>query len=787
VSSLDRKLLRDLWRLRLQALAIALVIASGVALMVMALTTTESLEATTKAYYERARFADVFARLKRAPDSLEARIAAIPGVRVAETRIVESGLLDVAGYREPVVATLVSLPKSGPQRLNALVLRTGRLPAPGRLREAVVGEPFAEAHHLRPGDTIGAVLRGRHVVLRIVGTALSPEFVYAIPPGGLMPDDRRFGVIWMGRDELAAAFGLKGAFDDVSLALSPGQRPQPVIARLDALLGRYGGTGAYDRAEQVSNWFLSNEIAQQKNMSRLMPAIFLGVAAFLTNMVMARLVATERREIGLLKAFGYGGGAIGWHYAKLVLAIAAGGIVLGAVLGAALGNWNTRLYREFFRFPFLLYQPGPRSFAIAAAVSLATSLAGGMGAVRRAVRLPPAIAMQPAPPAVYRRSRLGPAALGRFLDGPSRMIVRRLLRWPLRAFLASAGLALSVGVLILALQWADAVNALVETHYERGQRQDATITFTDLRPRGVLADIRHLPGVLAAEPFRIVPARLARGRAEQREPVTGVPADARLAPVHDVAQGTIDMPADGLVLSRQLAGLLHAGIGDPVRVQLLEGRRAVLTVPVVRLFDTYIGKPAYMNLAALNRRMGDGSVLSGVHVTLDEPRRAAFLARLRTLPGIAAIQFRRAAIDTFHRTMGETIDIFLGFFIGFASALSVGVIVNAIRIALSERERELATLRVLGFSRAEVAYILLGEIGLLVWIAIPLGGGAGTLLAWYFGKAFETELFRVPPVIYPSTYGSAALIMIATAGIVAAWLRRHLDRLDMIAVLKTRE
>jgi len=787
MTSLDRKLLRDLWRLRAQALAIALVIASGVALLVMALTTTAALQATTDAYYERYRFADLFATVRRAPDPLIHEIVAIPGVRTAETRIAETAMLDVPGYREPIVGQLLSLPKHGPQLLNALALRSGRMPASNRPDEVVVSEPFAEAHHLRPGNTLGAILRGRKRTLVIVGTALSPEFVYEIPPGGLMPDDQRFGVLWMGRDALAAAYGLKSAFNNVAIGLMRGVKPEAVIPRLDLLLAPYGGTGAYARAEQVSNWFLRNEIAQQKTMSRLMPTIFLAVAAFLTNMVMARLIATERREIGLLKAFGYGGFEIGWHYAKLVLVFSAIGIVLGAALGAALGDWNTRLYAEFFRFPFLLYRPGPESFAIAALVSLAASLAGGLGAVARAVRLSPAIAMQQAAPPVYRRGWLAHTIFARALDEPSRMIVRRLLRWPLRAFLASAGLAMSVGILVVALQWIDAIDSLVQTYYVQGQHQDATVSFADLQPNATIAAIRRLPGVLAAEPFRIVPARFMSGTRDEREPVMGVPQSAELSPVHDVEAGPIGVPPDGLLLSRTIADLLNVRIGDPVTVHLLEGRRQSVTLPVARIFDTYIGKPAYMNLAALNRLMRDGRVLTGLHVTVDAPARAAFLARLKTIPDISAIQFRKTAIDTFYDTMGGTILIFVGFFIAFATVLSVGVIYNSIRIALSERARELATLRVLGFSRWEVAYILLGEIGLLTWLAIPLGCAIGAVLAWYMASAFESELFRVPLVIPDSTYGKAALITLATAIACAAVLRRRLDRLDLIAVLKTRE
>lgn len=787
VSSLDRKLLRQLWSLRAQVLAIALVIASGTALLVMALTTIESLQETTAAYYERTRFADVFAQTKRAPDSLGRDIARIPGARLVETRIVEGAILDMAGYAEPVVAQVISLPDIGPQLMNALVVRSGRLVDPTRPDEVVVSEPFAEAHRLKPGDSFDAVLRGRKRTLQVVGTALSPEFVYAIAPGGLMPDDERFGILWMGRDALAAAFDLQGSFNSVTLSLLPGADARDVIRRLDGMLAPFGGVGAYGRPDQTSNWFLESEIAQQKNMSRIMPTIFLAVAAFLTNMVMARLIETERREIGLLKAFGYGNLSIGWHYAKMVLVIGALGILIGSLAGAWLGHWNTELYTQFYRFPFLLYRPGPAGFVIAGAISLGAALAGSLVAVRRAILLPPAEAMLPPSPPLYRRSWASRTALSGALDEPSRMIVRRIVRWPVRAFLASLGLAMSVAVLIMALQWVDAIDSLAETTFERGQHQDATIAFSDLQPIKVIGDFERLPGVLAAEPYRHMPARISHGHLVERQGIIGIPPGAVLSPVFDVERGRIDVPPDGLVLSRKLAELLEVEAGDTVVVEALEGVQRRENVPVVQIFETYIGKPAYMDMAALNRMAGDGRVASGLHVRVDAQSRSMLLARLKDLPVVAAVLFRHDAIDTFHKTMGETILIFIGFFVVFSMTLAVGVTYNSIRIALSERARELATLRVLGFSRWEISYILLGEVGILTWIAIPLGAVIGFGLAWYMTSAFETELYRVPLVLRDATYGKAALIVLAAALGCAAIVRRRLDRLDLIAVLKTRE
>lgn len=764
-------------------LAIALVVASGAALLVMALTTIQALQDTTDAYYQRSRFAEVFAQARRAPERLLRQISEIPGVAVAESRIVRGAILDMPDFNEPVIGQVISLPAPGPQLHNTLVVRSGRLPEPSEPDEVAVSEPFAEAHELVPGGTFDAILGSQKRRLRVVGTVLSPEFIYSISPGGMMPDDQRFGVLWMDRSSLSAAFDMDEAFNSVTLSLLLGADSKTVIARLDTLLAPYGGHGAYAREDQISNWFLQSEIRQQINMSRIMPTIFLAVAAFLTNMVMARLIQTERREIGLLKAFGYGNWAIGWHYAKMVLAIASIGVLVGWALGAWLGHWNTTLYANFYRFPFLLYRPSPQAFLIAAAVSLAAALAGSLTMVARAVRLPPAAAMVPPSPPTYSRT----SAKLVILDEPTRIIRRRIMRWPLRASFTTLGLAMSVAVLVVALQWRDSVDLLARTVFERSQHQDATIIFSEIEPRRAEIDFGHLPAVLATEPFRSVAAEISNGRHVEREGIVGLPADASLSPIYDNSGRVVVPRSDGLVMASKLAELLDIKVGDSVRVQVLEGARPRVELAVVQTFETYIGTPLYMEINALNRLMKDGRVVSGVHVALDVAERETLLMKLKELPGITAILFRQAALDTFFETMGETILIFIGFFVAFSVILSFGVAYNSIRIALSERSRELATLAVLGFSRWEISYILLGEIGLLAVAALPVGCGIGYLISWYMSAAFETELYRVPLVIEPATMGEASLIASATVIACAAFVRKRLDRLDLIGVLKTRE
>jgi putative ABC transport system permease protein len=787
LTALNRKLARDLWRIRGQVLAIALVMASGVGVLVMSLSAIEALEETAIAYYERYHFAHVFARVKRAPEHVVEAIRRIPGVHVVETRIVHAAVLDIAGFDEPVIGQLVSVPERGDPLLNRLALRQGRLPSAAAPDEAVLSEPFANAHGLAIGGTLRAVINGHWRELRIVGTALSPEYVYTIGPGALMPDDRRFGVLWLSRRSLEAAFDLDGAFNDVSLELVRGTSREEVIRKLDRLLSRYGGIGAYAQADQMSNWFLMNEIVQLRTLAGILPVIFLAVSAFLTHMVLGRLIAVERSEIGLLKAFGYGNRAIGWHYVKLVLAIGVLGVLIGWCVGFWLGRHNTQTYAEFYHFPFLLYHPGPRPFLLAAAASLAVALLGALAAVRRATLLSPAESMRPPMPPLFRRARLGGRFFDRWLEQPTRIVLRQLGRWPLRSLLTSTGLGMSVAVLVISLQWLDAINLMVDVYFLQAQAQDVTVGFAETRSQAAVRNLRALPGVLDTEPMRVVAAKFRAGPREEREGIQGVPARQRLYHVYDAAGHAVTLPPEGLVISTMLAKLLDIKRGDRVTVEVLEGRRPTTELPVVGLFETYIGSPAYMEIHALNRLMREGPSVSAAHVRIDSLHRAEFLSELKTVPQISWIALKQAAVVTFHETMARTLLIFVSFFVAFSCTLAFGVAYNGARIALSERGRELATLRVIGFTRAEISYILLGETAALLLLAIPLGCAFGHVLARLVASAFETELYRVPFVVEPSSYGWAIVVGVVATTASALLVRRQLDRLDLIAVLKTRE
>jgi putative ABC transport system permease protein len=788
MTALHHKLLRDLWLLRGPAVAIGLVMACGIATFVMSLSVLSTLYRTRAAYYDRFRFADVFAPVKRAPDAMAARLAEIPGVLNVETRISELVNLDLASLAEPATGRLLSLPDRGEPRLNALFLREGRWPEAERSDEALISDGFAAAHRLHPGATVRAILNGRRQDLRVVGIALSPEFVYQIRPGEIIPDDRRFGVFWMRRRALEAVFQMEGAFNEAVLKLTPAANEREVIRRIDALTAPYGATGAYGRRDQSSHKFVSNEMNELRGMAMVIPAIFLIVAAWLLQVVMSRLIGTQREQIATLKAFGYTGREVGVHYLQLVLVIAGLGTLLGIGVGAWLGRGVAAIYVRFFHFPSLHFQLDGRVALAATAISSLAAVLAVSRPIRQAMRLPPAVAMRPEMPLAFGATWLESWLPFRRAPVDVRMILRYLSRRPGRTALTCLGLSLALAVLILGSFMLDGLNYVMESEFNVSQRQDLSLTLVEPTNRRVVGDVRHLPGVRSVEPYRSVAVRLRSGPRERLVGLMGLPTNSRLFRIADVDRKVRALPISGLVLSERLAQTLSVRPGDAVTVEALEGKRRIRELRVASLVADFQGQAAYAPLEDVHRLMQESDAVTGVFVAFDAARTGELYAELKKTPRLVSATMKGAALASLRETIVANILKMRAFNVAFACIIACGVAYNSARIALSERSRELATLRVIGFTRGEIARILLGELGLLTLAAVPLGIVLGHILADLVIRiAYDTELFRIPLVISRWTDAFAASVLLASSGASGWLMSRRLARLDLVAVLKARE
>lgn len=785
--AIDRKAVRDLWSIKGQAIAIALVIASGVGTFVMSLNTLESLQNSKELYYEKYRFAHVWSHVKRAPMSLVRRIEVIPGVSQAYPRVVVDVTLDVRGMVEPAVGRLISIPEQRTPMVNDLHLRKGRWIEPHRDGEALVSEAFAVSHHLEIGESVTAVINGRRQKLTVVGVVLSPEYIIQIHGANLLPDDRRFGIFWMGYEQLASAFNLDGAFNDVAITLSRGASEPEVIQRLDDLTKPYGGRGASGREDHVSHRYISDEIRQLRSLGLIAPSIFFSVAAFLLNVVLTRLIGVQREQIAALKAFGYTKLQVGLHYIKLVLLISLAGTALGIVVGSMLGRSLTEMYTTLYRFPVFGFEWNASVVMGALLISSAAAVAGTLLAVRRAVALPPAEAMRPEPPAVYRPTLLDRSGLGQFLPQAARMIFRELERKPIKAAMSCVGISMAVAILVLGAFTMDSINYIMNFQFTLSQRQDLLVTFAEPTTAGALYELQHLPGVVCCEPIRSTATRFYFRHRMRRVGIIGLNPDGRLYRLLDERERLVSVPRDGLLLSTKLAELLDVRLGDRVLVEVLEGEQPIREVPVSAMVTEYGGTNAYMDAGAMHRLLREGETLTGAFLSVRRDQMEDMYRALKNTPRVAGVTIKEASVKSFHDTIAENLGRIRFFNILFAVVIAFGVVYNSARISLAERSRDLATLRVIGFTRAEISAILLGELAVVTLAAVPLGLVVGYLFAAWAVLGLDTEVYRVPLIIERATYGFAVVIVLAGAAVSGLLVRERLDHLDLIAVLKTRE
>ncbi len=784
--ALDRKLLRDLGRIWAQTLAIALVLGCGVMVLVGAQATQATLLQSQAAYYERHRFADIFATMTRAPRDVVAAAALIPGVAQAEGRIGFQAVLDIDGMNEPATGRILSLPASG-AALNLPLIRQGRLPNPERADEVALSEPFAQAHGLVPGNRFRGVFNGQLRELTVTGWVLSPEFIYTMAPGAMMPDDRRYGVIWMNEAAAATATDMEGAINEIALRLTRDADMAAVIAALDQLLDPYGGGGAYGRDRQLSHAFLAGELSQLGAMAAFMPPIFMVVAAFLVNMVLGRLIATERPQIGLLKALGYGRRQIAAHYLKLALLIGVVGVLGGWAFGWWIADAMIGLYGDFFRFPFIIRNWGTQSLVISALLGMATALLGGLRAVWAALKMPPAEAMQPPAPPRFARG-VADRLLSRVrLRQTTMMIFRSIIRWPGRAAITLFGVAASVGVLVMSYFIFDAVEQLGDSVFQQANRQQVTVMLAAPQTEQAVQDALTLPGVLRAEAAYAMPVRAVNGHRNRLTALQGHYPDTELARLVDDAGRVVSLPAEGVVLSQMLARALDIGPGQYLRLEMLAAPRLVLNLPVVEVIAQGMGQEVHISAMALFAAMDSVAQVNMIHLAVQSDLMQDLNAAIKQTPAIAGLADWAEVRAQFDATLSENLLTMVAIYTLIGVLIAVGVVYNAARIQLSERSYELASLRVLGFSRAEVAYVLVGEMMLLTALAIPLGWGLGYWLALGLVDAMSTDMFQIPFHITRRTFALAALaVFLAALGSVLV-VRRRLDRVDLATALKARD
>jgi putative ABC transport system permease protein len=787
---LDRKLLRDLWKSKGQVLAVSAVILCGIASFVSVSSAYRNLKLTRDTYYRQYRLADFWINFERAPNTAVFRIEAIPGVRQARGRIVQDVNLDLEGDDEPKIGRIVSMPDRPRTVLNDIHLTAGRYFSGDALDEVILSDRFAKANRLTIGDRIRATINTRKETLRIVGTALSPEYVYMIRNGQeFLPNDKGFAVLFVKETFAEMILDMREACNEIVGTVDDARRLDVILDQAEKALEPFGVFAKIKRADQISNQFLSNEIKGLGVSAKITPNIFLGVAAMILAILLSRMVKRERTEIGLLKAYGYDNISIMSHYLKFALTVAIAGWIGGVLAGNWLSYYMIRLYQEFFQFPLLAHRNYAGVIGFGLATALLSGAFGASFAVWRVLHISPAQSMQPEAP------RLGGAILieriawlWRRVSFSWKMILRNMARYKVRAALTILGVTIATAILLFGRFMGDTVDRLMDHQFREMQRQDMKVTFEAERGKAAAYDLARLEYVERVEPLFEYPFEIRHGWRKKELLITGFEPGARLLRLRNEQGEPLDVSRDGLILTQRTMAELDLRPGDAVEIKPLMGKvRKSRTVVVRPAVSQYLGMAAYMNIEQLSRLADESLAMNGALLRVDRGRERALSRKLKDVPAVGAVVIKHEMLKAFEKTLARNMQVMNTIMLVFAGVIAFAIIYNSTSITIVERNRELASLRVLGFTREEVGRIVFRENWLLSIFGVFFGIPLGLVLCRVIIVFYNNDLYQLPFYIRSTTFLWTAA-SIAVFVLIANWTsRRRISGLDMVEVLKSRQ
>lgn len=763
---------------------LSLVTAVGIASLVMSRSGYLSLQQSKEESYRKLNFADLSIPLVRIPRSAMTILENHPNIQLAECRVSDNGQVLIPKENQVIHARFHSLERSN-KSINATKLMEGQFPRLQALNDALVSDAFAQAWKISPGEQVHVLLRGRKLRLRIAGIVRSPEYVYQAGSATSIPEDRLFSVWWLHPQLLSNLSQMQSSCNEVLLILKNPNTEKDFENFLEQKLKPFGYTFFVPRKRQISNYFIESELQQLRGMAIFIPLIFLSITLFLLNITMARVILTQRESLGTLCAFGF------TRVALIVQTVVFGVLCLvpGLLLGLLAGHWLSkeifRIYLLFYRFPEAHFQFDIQSTILSALLCLATGVAGSIFALGHLLRKTPAEILHPRPPEQTRRLPFENSRFFQKLDLGTRMSLRNLMRRPFQTLVTTAGLSISLALLLFAQFQRTAITRLIEQQFEETQKQTHTINLTRSLPHSVLPSLRHhLPSGLLEGHTQLPVVLQFKGATRELELVLTHQEQilrSEKLPEQNLRSTT------GVKISKSLADALDIKQGDRIKITTREVFPQQIMLQVTDFNENLMGYTAQMtrnDFQELTKQTTYFNLILYRGTTRTELNSEDLISRF---PQISSVLSKSFAKKTFAKTVSENIGTFQFYMIIFSLIIALGVLYNNSRIQFAERLAELSLLRAVGFSVREISSLFWKDYLILVFISIAPGLWLGRILVRWIIRSMETEMFRIP--IFFSKEMDIAAVLYLFLGVLCAilFIQPSLRKIPFIVALKERE
>ncbi len=784
-----RKMLRDIRSQKGTYMACVLIMVIGLMTLNLFSIGYENFSISRDSYYASMQFADGFAHIKGMPVSELEKLEAIDEIRQVEGRLVKDARIVGADGGESAYLRLVSFQLEN-EGLNRFELLSGSI-GNTEMNDVILDSKYYDTNGCEPGDVISLAVEGRVVDVTVRGSGRSPEYIYALRTDqDLYPDPERFGIAFVPYDTMKTILRAGQSVNDVSFILADGYDYKDAEHVIRAMLEPYGLLDLRSREDQKSHLLLTSEIDGMKGMAVAMPVVFLGVAAMIMVIMLKRLVEKQRGQIGVFKAFGLTDGQILIHYLGYALVIG----VLSGIFGIAVGNAMvvpfTRMYQTMFNMPLVMPEFSYKYAVISLFLATLFSLAAGYGGVKAILRIEPAEAMRPPAPAQSKGTIVeNMKFLWSKMTIISRIAVRNMFRNKGRTGFVFIGVMLTYA--ILGMPWAmkENMDIMIYDQFDTVTVYDMKVDLsTPVLRRNAVSEIMQSSEVDYAESLMEVPALLYHHGAKEAVSVLGIEADSQLYHLYGENGELLQLPDQGMILSDQLAEKIDAQEGDLILVKSPYARwpKETISVQVVKIIPQYLGLNAYMDENALSALLDQPDFATSVIARTDMSGVEAVRARFDESSQVFGVNASEELMDKYGEMM-EMMGAMLGMFVVIGILCGFSIVYASSMITLSERNRELASMLVIGLNYSEVKRVLYLEQWYTACAAFVLGMPLLRGLVKSMSVMMANDVYTMPTKVSALTFLSAAILTTGSI-LMAQWqLGRKVEEIELVKSLSIRE
>ncbi|BCZ44916.1 ABC transporter permease [Clostridium gelidum] len=784
---LFRNLLRDIKKSKGQFISILIIVVLGVTFYTAINSAFKNLSNSSSEYYSEYRLADIWVDLYSAPMGIKEKVDSIPNVKTATGRIIKDASINI--LEENATLRFITLPDIKKDIVNDVVIKSGRYFSEDDSNQCLLDEDFFKANNLNLGEYIYPIISGNKVKLKIVGCVKSPEFVYTLKDASeIMADNKRFGIIYIKQSFGEAIFDFKGSINNLSIQISNGSDVKTVKDDVKKALKNYGVKNVIDREEQTSSKMISEKIKGLKSMGGTFPVIFFMVASVIIYIMMGRMVESQRTQIGVLKAVGFTNMQVLAYYMSYSAMIALIGSFIGSILGTYMGASMTKLYNQYFNLPLggiKIYS----EFVIPAFIlTLFFCLFAGYHSCKAIFKIMPSEAMRQKSPESGKKiviERINLIWIN--ISYLGKIIVRNLFRYKKRALLTSLGVIFSSAILLVALSMGDSMDFMIQQQYGNIQNYDIKVKFSKLMSIEDLNNIKNITHIKELEPVLETGVEISNGWKHKDVGFTAQIKEPQMYKVEDKSGNAISLPQNGILISEKLANTLGIKVNDSVNIKFYFPGKEKKEMVVKGIIVQYLGLSTYTSMDNLNSILGEGTIASSAVLKLDNTNAENEVKdKLRNMPNVMSVDSKTDSLNALLKTMGA-MQASIGVYIMLAGILLIAVLYNIATINIFERQRELATLKVLGFSNNEVKKLIFNENYIIVIFGMIVGLPFGKWLGASLMASSSTDAYTIPYVVEFKTYIIAIILTLLFTAITNLTLMRKIKALDMIEVLKNKE